>query len=518
MSRANAGRAARSSRAGDQSTEAKRNLRRQRRRRLAESYLRLTSSLAVLAILALVAAVAVEVSGRASHRAETARERAATRVLETATRAGATSSSLSRSAARDKSTLEHVLVAEIAELRQAAAALEDPEISEIVEAMPTTEGALARLEPRALEIVALRSRQVLAAASAADVSAAADRRHVTVATLTAVSLALLALVAAALPSLVRTRRFSDANLLKWHPADTIEERILKTNGQFSHLVTLTSSQFADQVDKARSLTDLERALEVKFSAEAALHKEVLAHLDEIESLKVAQLRDPMTGVLSYKYLITRLLKAIDDFISSDEPFVLLALDLDDFKLINDRHSHALGDVALVRFARLLTENAGEGRIVFRKSGDEFYILIPAGTRAEGEALSESLLEIVNGAEVSYTDADGTDSTEIATSIGVLDCLEMDREHLAAQGDDDRFLQTISWADAALQRAKSSGKGCQKSYRTGMTRAVSAEEYPPMLDAVTRAVPVRYPNLPAEAKTRFNALLDGLVDLVLPRRA
>lgn len=481
---------------------------RSRKRRIIEASIALLPILALAGLALMVAAAATIVAAPAD--TVSARARALERTVEAGRRAQSTLASLAGATVRDTRALESVLELELAEMRQAAAVAESPSLVARVAAIG------ARPSPEALGLVVAEAESERLATALGERRRTESASLRTAAVFAAAGLAALAIVAAVLPSVIATRRFVDANLKRWHPRDTIEERILKTNGQFTHLVMLTNRQFGDQVEKAASLADLERALDERVTAEANLREQVLAHRDEIEALKVESLRDPMTGVLSYKYMIARLLQSIEDFIVRGEPFVLLALDLDDFKLINDLHSHSLGDLALVRFARLLVDHAGDGRIVFRKSGDEFYVLMPGAAKGDGEELAAWLLEVVNGTEVEIVDASGRDRTEIATSIGVLDCLEMDRAHLGDLGDDDRFLQTLSWADAALQRAKTSGKGCQKSYTTGMTR-VNADEYPPMLDAVTRAVPVRYPGLPAESKTRFNVLVESLVELVLPKR-
>ena len=52
------------------------------------------------------------------------------------------------------------------------------------------------------------------------------------------------------------------------------------------------------------------------------------------------------------------------------------IDIDKFKLINDRYGHAAGDEVLERTGRLLREVVGESGFVFRYGGEEFAILIP----------------------------------------------------------------------------------------------------------------------------------------------
>lgn len=62
-----------------------------------------------------------------------------------------------------------------------------------------------------------------------------------------------------------------------------------------------------------------------------------------------------------------------------EGAVLVLLDLDDFKTVNDTHGHAVGDAVLLAVAALVAQEAGPaGGLVGRLGGDEFVALLPAG--------------------------------------------------------------------------------------------------------------------------------------------
>lgn len=80
--------------------------------------------------------------------------------------------------------------------------------------------------------------------------------------------------------------------------------------------------------------------------------------------------DSLTKVVSRKHTI----KLINDLIENKEPFGLVMLDLDNFKLINDNYGHSVGDKVLFDVAQSLIDYVGENGIVGRFGGDEFLIV------------------------------------------------------------------------------------------------------------------------------------------------
>jgi len=80
--------------------------------------------------------------------------------------------------------------------------------------------------------------------------------------------------------------------------------------------------------------------------------------------------DPLTGIPNRAGLLAGFTRR--------RPGLLVLLDLDGFKAVNDRHGHAVGDILLTRFARRLSEAASlRGGVAGRLGGDEFVVLLPA---------------------------------------------------------------------------------------------------------------------------------------------
>jgi diguanylate cyclase (GGDEF)-like protein len=86
--------------------------------------------------------------------------------------------------------------------------------------------------------------------------------------------------------------------------------------------------------------------------------------------------DPLTGLYNRRFGETRLTEEIAKASKSGEPLLLLALDFDRFKEINDNYGHAAGDMALKEFSRRLQRAIRACDIPIRVGGDEFLTIFP----------------------------------------------------------------------------------------------------------------------------------------------
>ena len=93
---------------------------------------------------------------------------------------------------------------------------------------------------------------------------------------------------------------------------------------------------------------------------------ILDNQDKMQDLKQAADIDTMTGLLN-KAAASRELEKI----CATAGGVLLMIDLDSFKLVNDIHGHAMGDKVLINFSKLLKHIVGENDLIGRIGGDEF---------------------------------------------------------------------------------------------------------------------------------------------------
>ena len=84
--------------------------------------------------------------------------------------------------------------------------------------------------------------------------------------------------------------------------------------------------------------------------------------------------DELTGINNRRFLL-RYFDQVRWRTGEDFPISLLAVDLDEFKQVNDRYGHETGDQVLVWFASLLAETGGRDGLPVRYGGDEFAIIL-----------------------------------------------------------------------------------------------------------------------------------------------
>lgn len=93
-------------------------------------------------------------------------------------------------------------------------------------------------------------------------------------------------------------------------------------------------------------------------------------------------RDKLTGLYN-RYYLDYLKKSVRR--KQSAVFTVIMMDIDDFKSINDRHGHAMGDNALVNMAHVLTSAVGTLGAAIRYAGDEFVVVLNTQDQAEADA-------------------------------------------------------------------------------------------------------------------------------------
>jgi diguanylate cyclase len=165
-------------------------------------------------------------------------------------------------------------------------------------------------------------------------------------------------------------------------------------------------------------------------AQSELHYRDLAHTD------------PLTGLANRRGL----LRALYLDAATGVPCVLVTLDLDGFKNVNDMRGHDVGDTVLIEVAQRLKLNLRAGDVAARLGGDEFAVLM-WGQRAEATSAAHRLLALLSRP---YQVSGGT--IFLSTSIGLAPCLGS--QHITT---------VLRNADLALRAAKQHGKNRVEEY-------------------------------------------------------
>src|SRR5690606_34222872 len=129
--------------------------------------------------------------------------------------------------------------------------------------------------------------------------------------------------------------------------------------------------------------------------------ELLARLrQQSEAFERMALEDALTGIGNRRNLDAQLAAEFRDAIRRDRPLSFALFDIDEFKHLNDRHSHAAGDLALVAVAHALRDGIGEHGSVARWGGEEFAVLLSGMRLEDARELCEALRRRVEAIDCS----------------------------------------------------------------------------------------------------------------------
>ncbi len=181
-----------------------------------------------------------------------------------------------------------------------------------------------------------------------------------------------------------------------------------------------------------------------FAGVEGIYRDVTQRKNLERELQRLATTDMLTGIANRRAFLETAESAYAHSCHSGEPLTLLMLDLDHFKAINDRYGHLEGDRALVAFAQAVKSQLRASDAVGRLGGEEFGVLLPLTTLAEGLEAAHRILQSVRALQLSD---DTGQAYRITTSLGV-----------GAFRQSDRSLRDmLDRADQALYLAKHRGR-------------------------------------------------------------
>lgn len=152
--------------------------------------------------------------------------------------------------------------------------------------------------------------------------------------------------------------------------------------------------------------------------------------------------DPLTGLFNRRYMEIEAEKLLASCERYHESLCCLMIDIDHFKLFNDKHGHILGDLVLKEVGSKLKNSTRNSDLAVRYGGEEFALILSHMKLDEGMLKAEEIRSDI--ASLNLTEINGE---QITVSIGVT-------ENVAGERD---LMAIISRADSALYRAKKSGR-------------------------------------------------------------
>jgi diguanylate cyclase (GGDEF)-like protein len=165
--------------------------------------------------------------------------------------------------------------------------------------------------------------------------------------------------------------------------------------------------------------------------------------DVFEQLSIT---DDLTKLHNHRFFQEHLPREMSRATRTAEPLSLILIDIDDFKRLNDRYGHSVGDAVLRRVADVMSAEVRDMDLLARYGGEEFALLASKTTLEGAAALAEKLCLAVSQARFSLVALDGPATIHVTVSGGVS----------TYRGDEKALFNE---ADRALYRAKESGKDC-----------------------------------------------------------
>ena len=240
----------------------------------------------------------------------------------------------------------------------------------------------------------------------------------------------------------------------WSDRTVAFERALQLGSTLEMLlmsVVLGYRYAALRDENTRVVRDARQQLEDKVDHRTAELKAALAQLEHVHArTRDSSQRDPLTGLYNRRYFRETFERLLKDARETRTPVSVFMIDLDHFKVINDRYGHVVGDDCL----RFTSRTIGPvlrptGALLARFGGEEFVVVLNGYDLSAAHAVAED----VRRAMCEHPCRSGGHAVQMSCSIGL---------HVINPLLEDNIDQAIEKADKALYRAKADGRNCVRA--------------------------------------------------------
>jgi diguanylate cyclase (GGDEF)-like protein len=233
------------------------------------------------------------------------------------------------------------------------------------------------------------------------------------------------------------------------------ERRYKTDSFISYPIAIGDRKVGvlNVTDKSSGIAydEVDLSLLEIIGPQVALAMERAEWQERASEFELRSITDQLTGLPNLRYLEKRLPEELNRSTRYNYPMSFLMIDIDDFKIYNDRNGHQAGNVALQLTANCLKEALRAADVALRYGGEEFCILLPQTGHDEARVIAERIRQRVRTEE--FPHGNSQPLGRVTVSIGVS----------TFSNELDTAEKIIGGADRALYQAKHHGKDRVESY-------------------------------------------------------
>lgn len=246
---------------------------------------------------------------------------------------------------------------------------------------------------------------------------------------------------------------------------------LKTGIKTTYTFAVNASPITASADKIRgALITFDDITEIE-----AKNAELCRTLNKLEKsqreitrqnqeLQVLATRDPLTNTLNRRSLFQGFETLFTEAQEGSEELSCIMVDIDHFKLVNDRFGHAVGDKVIKLLANILTEHSRPNDLVGRFGGEEFCVVLPGvGIKVAASIAERMRLAIQEGEGAKFTSV-----LRITSSFGVSTLSSRVENHA----------ELLEQADQALYTAKEGGRNRVVSWSSALEDETSEGDSKP----------------------------------------